>query len=162
MPPRPASRPPGHAQAVGAAGNGIARELLEVETMVEQHRLDAELAGSLDQSKLLHLAAARPRVADEDGVLRPPPRIRELLVQRVQVWNERGPRCRVGHREQQREDGDPEEPLIGVGGGPKDGQSNDHKPQGQPADADTTPWHLFRHHPPSAGHCDGDSRECDY
>src|SRR5450759_651826 len=48
----------GHAKAVGAAGDGITRELLEVEAMVEQYRLDAELLGPAEQPELLHLAAA--------------------------------------------------------------------------------------------------------
>ena len=46
----------GHAEAVGAAGDGIAGELLEVEPVVEHHGLDAELVGQLDEPELLDLA----------------------------------------------------------------------------------------------------------
>ena len=46
----------GHAEAVGASGDGIAGELLEVEAVVEHHRLDAELVGQLDEAELLDLA----------------------------------------------------------------------------------------------------------
>ena len=55
----------GHPQAVGATGDGIAGELLEIEAVVEHHRLDAELVGQLDQTELLDLSTAGPRVADE-------------------------------------------------------------------------------------------------
>ena len=56
----------GHAEAVGAARDGVARELLEIEPVVEHHRLDAELAGEVDETELLDLAAAGPRVAEQD------------------------------------------------------------------------------------------------
>ena len=41
-----------HAEAVGAPGDGVAGELLEIEPVVEHHRLDAELVGQLDETEL--------------------------------------------------------------------------------------------------------------
>ena len=58
----------GHAETVGAAGDGVARELLEIQPVVEQDRLDAELRGEVDEPEALDLPAAGPRVAEQHRV----------------------------------------------------------------------------------------------
>ena len=58
--------PARHTQTVGSPGNGVSRELCEVEPMVEHHGLDPERACQLYQSEFLDLPAARPGIAQED------------------------------------------------------------------------------------------------
>ena len=62
--------PPGHAQAVRPPADGVPGQLLEVEPTVEHHRLDSERGGQVDQPEAAHLAAPRPRVAEEHRVRR--------------------------------------------------------------------------------------------
>ena len=57
--------PTRHPEAVGASRDGIAGELLEIEPVVEHHRFDAEVVGQFDETELVDLPAAGPRVADE-------------------------------------------------------------------------------------------------
>ena len=59
-----------HAQAVRTPLDGIARELLEIEAVVEEHGLDAQLRGKVDESEALDLSAARPRVAQQHRLTR--------------------------------------------------------------------------------------------
>jgi len=44
--------------------------LLEIEAVVEEHGLDAQLRGKVDESEALDLSATRPRVAQEHRVAR--------------------------------------------------------------------------------------------
>ena len=80
----------GHAQAVGAAGDRVAGELLEIEAVIEHHHLDAELLGQRHQIELLDLASAGPGVADQDGVARRRHPGRPLQVTVMELGDESG------------------------------------------------------------------------
>ena len=62
---------PGHAQAAGAARDGVASQLGEIEPVVEQHGLDAHLPGDVEEAELGDLAAAGPRIAEQHRLARP-------------------------------------------------------------------------------------------
>ena len=61
----------GHGEAVRAARDGVASQLLEVEPVIEHDHLDTEALGQFDESELRHLSAPRPGIADQNGVLWP-------------------------------------------------------------------------------------------
>ena len=63
----------GHAEAVGAACDRVARELFEIEPAVEHHGLHAEIGGKRYEAELLDLAAARPRIAEQHRMSRRTP-----------------------------------------------------------------------------------------
>ena len=60
--------PAGHPQAIGTPRDGVPGELGQVEAMVQHHGLDSEGGCQLHQSERLDLAAARPRIAQQDSV----------------------------------------------------------------------------------------------
>ena len=59
-----------HPEAVRAPRDGVAGELLEIESVIEHHRLDTELVGQRDQTELVDLPTTRPRIADQHRVRR--------------------------------------------------------------------------------------------
>ncbi len=106
-----------HAEAVRAPGDGIAGELLEIESVVEHHRLDAELVGQFDETELVDLAAAGPRVADQHRMTRDgDTACGSTLVQRVQALHHGRPRRADHHDEQDHDDRHAQQRSVDVCG----------------------------------------------
>ena len=104
----------GHAQAVGAAGDGVAGQNGEVEAVVEKDRLDAHLGGDLRQAELRHLAAARPRVAQEHRLARGNVAHCAQPVEFAQVGCERGASGQRRDGQRRAGGGDPHERALGA------------------------------------------------
>ena len=127
----------GHPEAVRSPRDGIACELLEVESVVEHDGLDAELVGQLDQTELRDLATAGPRVADEHRMTGTRDGMGPEGILRVQVPHHGQTRRADGHREEEQDQCGTDQRPVTVGRADHcrddDDQTDDQGPQPDPA-----------------------------
>ena len=146
---------PRHAQAVGAPGDRVTGERLEVEAVVEHHHLDTHLLGEGNEAEPLDLASPGPRVADQDRVARPGDDRRPPTVALVQVGHERSPTGAHGADGEHRGEQEPEDRSVGRGRDRGDRHRDDRAPDERPDDSECPPGHLLGDDPPRPG--DGDA-----
>ncbi len=151
----------GHAKAVRAAGHCVARELLEVEAVVEHDGLDAEVAGEVDELEARDLAAAGPWVAQQHRMARSPGWT-SSHGQVVEIFAHCGSRGTVGDRDERNDECGPEHDAIGAVDCHGNGQDDEHEADHATDDADGAERHLLRDRPPDPDDSDEEADEPDH
>ncbi len=137
-----------HAQAVSPPCHCIPGQLLEIEALGEHDDLDAEALGQFYQAELLDLAAARPRVAQQDRV---PGRVRGHWprgVELAEVMNQRGAPEADHGSEQHEHHRQTDKRSVASGGLVHDGNRDQEGTQHDTGDADRPTRGRLGHRPP--------------
>ncbi len=136
-----------HAEAIGPARDGVARELLEIEAVVEHDGLDAELRGEVDESEALDLPAAGPRVAEQHRSAGRSSRA-HLQLETVEIREHRGARGRDHHGEQDDHEHAAQRDAIRAVERPRDRDHDRDEPEDHADDADGLARHALGDDPP--------------
>ncbi len=140
-----------HPETIRSSRDCAARQVGELDAVVEHHRLDPECVRKFDETEFVDLPATRPRVAQQDRVLRRWHVAHDRRGCRVQVGPQRCLRRQHGDGEQEQRQHQPQHGRPVLLAGPQQRKDLEGRSDDCDDHAEEAAGHALCDSPPAAG-----------